>query len=164
MHKILLTAALAAAASASATLASAADVTLRVHHFMSAKAPLHSQMLAKWEENVEKASEGRIDIELFPSMSLGGKPGDLFDQAADGAVDVVLTLPGYTSGRFNKTEVFELPFLMEDAVATSKAYWDMIDNELQDAEFEDVQVLSAWVHGPGVIHSKEPMRSYPPYH
>jgi len=157
MHKILLTSALAAAASVSASLASAADVTLRVHHFMSAKAPLHSQMLAKFEENVEKASDGRIDIELFPSMSLGGKPSDLFDQAADGAVDIILTLPGYTSGRFNKTEVFELPFLMEDAVATSKAYWDMVDAELQDAEFEDVQVLSAWVHGPGVIHSKEPI-------
>lgn len=139
------------------TVANAADVNLRVHHFMSPKAPLHSQMLAKWEENVEAASDGRIDIELFPSMSLGGKPGDLFDQAADGAVDIVLTLPGYTSGRFNQSEVFELPFLMQNPIATSKAYWDMVDSDLQNGEFEDVQVLAAWVHGPGVVHTKDPV-------
>lgn len=135
----------------------AQDVTIRIHHFMSEKAPLHSQMLMPFAERVEAASDGRIKIELFSSMSLGGRPGDLYDQAVDGAVEAVLTLPGYTSGRFNRTEVFELPFIMEDQTATSKAFWDLVDSELQEAEYDEVQVLSAWVHGPGVIHSKEPI-------
>lgn len=143
----------------SSTSAFAQDVTIRIHHFMSEKAPLHSQFLVPFEERVEAASDGRIAIELYASMSLGGRPGDLYDQAADGAVEAVLTLPGYTAGRFNGTEVFELPFIMEDPVATSKAFWDLIDSDLQNAEYDEVQILSGWVHGPGVIHSEVPINS-----
>jgi len=137
----------------------AQEVTIRIHHFMSEKAPLHSQMLVPFAERVEAASDGRIDVELYASMSLGGRPGDLYDQAVDGAVEVILTLPGYTAGRFNRTEVFELPFIMENPIATSKAFWDLVESDLQEAEYDELQVLSAWVHGPGVIHSKEPINS-----
>ena len=140
-----------------APLAQAADVTLRVHHFMSAKATLHGKMLVPLAEALAEKSGGRIKLELFDSMSLGGRPGDLYDQAVDGAVDVVLTLPGYTAGRFNRTEVFELPFMMEDPVATSKGLWDFVSADLQNGEYGETKILAAWVHGPGVIHSKEPI-------
>lgn len=147
----------AAAFVCAAAGAHAQDVTIRVHHFMSQKAPLHSQVLAPFAQRMADASDGRIKIELFDSMSLGGRPGDLYDQAADGAVEAVLTLPGYTSGRFNQAEVFELPFMMSDHVATSKAFYDLVESDLQDGEFEETKILAAWVHGPGVIHSKEPI-------
>ncbi|MEM8657925.1 MAG: TRAP transporter substrate-binding protein, partial [Pseudomonadota bacterium] len=149
----------ALALAGSVAAAQAQDVTIRVHHFLSSKAPLHAQVLVPLAERIAEASDNRIKIEIFDSMSLGGRPGDLYDQAVDGAVDAVLTLPGYTPGRFNRAEVFELPFMMQDAVATSKAFWDLIDGDLQGAEFDEVQVLSGWVHGPGVIHSKEPIAS-----
>ena len=142
---------------ASAGAAAAQEVTLRAHHFMSQKAPLHSQFLTTLAERLAEASDGRIKLELFDSMSLGGRPGDLYDQAVDGAVDIVLTLPGYTSGRFDRTEVFELPFMMQDSVATSKAFWDLIEADLQDGEYSETKILAGFVHGPGVIHSEEPI-------
>ncbi|PCH99031.1 MAG: C4-dicarboxylate ABC transporter [Rhodobacteraceae bacterium] len=135
----------------------AQEVTLRVHHFMGQKAPLHSKFLVPFAENVAKASDGRIKIEIFDSMSRGGAPSGLFDRAVDGADEMVLTLPGYTAGRFGHTEVFELPFIMSDSVATSKAYWDLIESDLQKGELQDVKVLAGWVHGPGLIHSKKPI-------
>ena len=142
-----------------ASAAAAQEVTLRVHHFMSGKATLHTRFLEPWAERLETESDGRIAVELFDSMSLGGRPGDLYDQAVDGAVDVILTLPGYTAGRFNQTEVFELPFIMEDNVATTGAFWDLIESDLQDGEYEDVKVLAGWLHGPGVVHGEEPIES-----
>lgn len=135
----------------------AQEVTIRIHHFMSSRATLHEKMLVPFAERVEKASDGRIKIELFDSMSLGGRPGDLYDQAVDGAIEAVLTLPGYTAGRFPKAEVFELPFIMDDSVAASKAFWDLIEEDLQEGDFNEVKILSGWVHGPGVIHTKEPV-------
>ena len=60
---------------------------------------------------VEADSNGRIKIDIFPSMQLGGTPPQLFDQARDGVVDIVWTLPGYTPGRFPIIEAFELPFV-----------------------------------------------------
>lgn len=141
----------------SVALAQAQDVTLRIHHFMSSKATLHEKMLVPLAERIEKASDGRIKVELYDSMSLGGRPGDLYDQAVDGAIEVVLTLPGYTAGRFPQAEVFELPFIMDDSVAASKAFWDLIESDLQNSDFEEVKILSGWVHGPGVIHTKDPV-------
>ncbi|MBL6772493.1 MAG: TRAP transporter substrate-binding protein [Alphaproteobacteria bacterium] len=141
------------------TAAAAQEVTLRLHHFMGEKAPLHGKMMVPLAAAIEEASEGRMKVEVFSGMSLGGRPGDLYDQAADGAVDIVVTLPGYTAGRFNHSEVFELPFMMKDPVATAEAYYDLIAQELQDGEFEETKILTSWVHGPGVLHSKEPISS-----
>lgn len=145
------------AAALGATAAAAQDVTLRLHHFMSPRAPLHAQFLIPWAERMAEVSDGRIEVQLFDSMSLGGGPPDLYGQAADGAVDIILTLPGYTPGRFNQLEVFELPFLMRDPVATSGAMYDMVEAELQDSELDETRILAAWVHGPGVIHSRDPI-------
>ncbi len=137
--------------------AQAQEVTLRVHHFMSPTSNWHSLFLKPLAERLAQASDGRLKLELFSSMSLGGRPSDLYDQAVDGAVDIILTLPGYTAGRFPQAEVFELPFMITDPMAASKAYWDLIESDLQQSDFDEVKVLTGWVHGPGVIHTQEPI-------
>lgn len=137
--------------------AAAQEVTLRVHHFMSANAVLHHQFLVPFGERLEAASGGRIAVDVFHSMSLGGRPGDLYEQAVDGAVDIALTLPGYTAGRFNRTEVFELPFIVSDTVVSSKSFWDLIASDLQEGEYRDAKILAGWTHSPGVLHSKAPI-------
>ena len=104
-----------------------------------------------WMEKVEKDSGGRIKFEAYPAMQLGGTPVQLYDQARDGVVDVVWTLPGNTAGRFPRIEVFELPFIMNNAEATSKAYWEYIQTQAPD-EFKETQVIALHVHGPGMFH------------
>ncbi|HEY5790869.1 MAG TPA: TRAP transporter substrate-binding protein, partial [Gammaproteobacteria bacterium] len=152
IKKVLVAAVLAAGVSATA---SAAEVTLKLHHFLPAPAPVPKNFMAPWAEKVEKDSGGRIKVELYPSMQLGGKPPALFDQVKDGVVDIVWTLPGYTPGRFPKTEVFELPFLPSvSAEATSRAAWDYYDANLRD-EFKDVHIVAVHVHGPGLLHLKK---------
>ena len=66
-----------------------AVVTLKLHHFLPPKAPAHTKMLAPWAADVEKASGGKVKIELFPAMALGGKPPELINQVRDGVVDIV---------------------------------------------------------------------------
>ena len=105
-----------------------------------------------WMEKVEKDSGGRIKFEAYPAMQLGGTPVQLYDQARDGVVDIVWTLPGNTAGRFPRVEVFELPFIMNNAEATSKAYWEYIQTQAPD-EFKETQVIALHVHGPGMFHS-----------
>lgn len=133
----------------------AQEVTLRLHQFLPPPAPVPKLILKPWGENVEKASGGRIKIQHFDAMALGGRPPELMDQARDGVVDISMTVVGYTPGRFPNTEVFELPFMMTNPVATAKAYWEMVETDWQSGEYKDVKVLGAWVHGPGVIHTKD---------
>ncbi|THH35102.1 TRAP transporter substrate-binding protein [Aliishimia ponticola] len=143
----------AAAMSLSLPIAAAAqEVTLTLHQFLPAQANVPKLILDVWADNVEKASEGRIKIDRYPSMQLGGKPPELMDQAIDGIADVVWTVVGYTPGRYPTTEVFELPFMMTNARAVSHAYWEMFEKHMKDDEFKDVHILGTWVHGPGMIH------------
>jgi len=128
------------------------SVTLKFHTFMAPQSNVWLSMHKPWMEKVEKESGGRIKFEGYPAMQLGGTPVQLYDQARDGVVDVVWTLPGNTAGRFPRVEVFELPFIMTNAEAASKAYWEYIQTQAPD-EFKETQVLALHVHGPGMFHS-----------
>ena len=129
-------------------------VTLKFHTFMAPQSNVWLTMHKPWMEKVEKESGGRIKFEGYPAMQLGGTPVQLYDQAKDGVVDISWTLPGNTAGRFPRIEVFELPFIMNNAEATSRAYWEYVQTAAAD-EFKDVQVLALHVHGPGMFHTKD---------
>lgn len=146
-----------ALAAGTATAALAQDVTLKLHQFLPAQANVPKLILDVWADNVEKDSGGRIKVERFPAMQLGGTPPELMDQAIDGIADVVWTVVGYTPGRFPSTEVFELPFMVSDARAASSAYWQMFEKHMKDTEFADVHILATWVHGPGMFHTNKPV-------
>ncbi|MEZ5479609.1 MAG: TRAP transporter substrate-binding protein [Thiolinea sp.] len=158
--RLLKTTALSAAVvSITASQAFAAEVTLKMHQFLPAQANVPKLVLDVWADKVEKESDGRIEVQRYPAMQLGGKPPELIDQVIDGVADVVWTVSGYTPGRFPQTEVFELPFMMTNAEATSRAYWKLAEEKMMDKDFKDIKVVGLWVHGPGLIHSKEPIRT-----
>ena len=155
MNRILKTTALAAGlmCSAFATQAQNQPITIKVHHFLGPQSVQHTTMMGDWCKSIEKDSKGRLQCQIFPAMQLGGTPAQLFDQAKDGVADVVWTAPGYTSGRFPRSQVFELPFTMTNAESTSRAAWDFVQKHAQD-EYKDVKLLAIHVHGPGVIFTK----------
>ena len=129
-------------------------VTLKFHTFMAPLSNVWLNMHKAWMDKVTKDSGGRIKFEAYPAMQLGGTPVQLYDQAKDGVVDIIWTLPGNTAGRFPRVEVFELPFMMTNAEATSKAYWEYVQTMAAD-EFKDTHVLALQVHGPGIFHTKD---------
>ncbi len=136
-----------------AGVASAAEVTLKLHHLLGPKAPAHTQMLEPWAKRVEASSGGKIKIDIYPSMSLGGKPPQLVGQVRDGVVDIIWTVLGYTAGQFPRTEVFELPFIhTNNLVATNLAMREMLENGMLAEEFKDMHVITLHVHAGQAIH------------
>ncbi|MEL6682077.1 MAG: TRAP transporter substrate-binding protein [Pseudomonadota bacterium] len=145
------------AAACLSTGAAAQEVTLRLHQFLPAQANVPAHILDVWADKVEADSNGRIRIDRFPSMQLGGTPPQLIDQAIDGVADIIWTVAGYTPGRFPQLEVFELPFVSTSAEATSRAYWELAEERMMDTDFAAFKPLGLWVHGPGLIHSNRPI-------
>ena len=130
------------------------EVTLRFQHFLSPKGSVPKYFMVPWAEKIEKESGGRLKIEIYPAMQLGGKPPALYDQIRDGVIDGGWAIPAYTPGRFPESEVFELPFMTSmSAEASSKAAWDFTEKYMGE-RFSDVHLLAVHVHGPGVIHKK----------
>ena len=93
----------ALAALAMSTTAFAQEVTLRIHQMLPAQATIPAKAIAPWAATVQEESGGRIKVELYPAMQLGGAPPELYDQAKDGVVDLIWTVLGYTPGRFPKS-------------------------------------------------------------
>jgi TRAP-type C4-dicarboxylate transport system substrate-binding protein len=140
--------------------AAQAQITLKLHHLLGPKAPAHTKMLVPWAHDVEKASGGKVKIEIYPAMSLGGKPPELINQVRDGVVDIVWTVNGYTPGLFPRSEVFELPFVhTNNATATNLAMRDMFNNGAIADDFKSVKVMFLHVHaGQGIQMAEKLVR------
>lgn len=151
--KRLTTAALAAALALAAGGAWAQEHVFKLHHFLGAKAPAQTDMLEPWAKAVEENSGGQVKIEIYPSMTLGGRPPELINQVRDGVVDLVWTVNGYTPGLFPRTEVFELPFVFKnDPAAANLAMFDMYDEYLAD-EYKGVEPMFLHVHAGQAFHT-----------
>jgi TRAP-type C4-dicarboxylate transport system substrate-binding protein len=127
-------------------------VTLRMHTHVP---PVSGSFknLKWWAEKVEKESGGKLRIELFGSMQLGGKPPDVFDQVKNGVVDIGWTLPGYKAGIFPVTSVFELPFIGAPAHIVSPAIDTFVRRHAQK-EWSDVHPIVVHSAGLSLLHMK----------
>jgi TRAP-type C4-dicarboxylate transport system substrate-binding protein len=133
--------------------AHAAEVTLKLGHMLPPVSLAHRRMFQPWAEKVNKESGGRIEVQIFPAMSLGGKPPDLVDQARDGIADFTWALPNYQAGRFPILETWTLPYLITTAEQTAQAI-DEYMRTYGKAEFDFLHPLAWWCHGPALFMTK----------
>jgi TRAP-type C4-dicarboxylate transport system substrate-binding protein len=154
MHKIVRNALAAAALAATAGLAQAQEVTLKFHHIWNTQAMASVNVIAPWCDKIAKESANKLKCQVFPAMSMGGTPQQLVDQVKDGVADLVITLPGYTAGRFPALEVFELPFMTNSAEVGARAAWDYLQKYALK-EFPGTKILAIWVHDEGYVHTRE---------
>jgi len=114
-----------------ASNASAQEVTLKLHQFLPAQANVPKLVLDVWADKVEADSDGRIKVDRFPSMQLGGSPPELMDQAIDGVADIVWTVVGYTPGQnhteFEGAALYTLTFVL----AMNKEKYDSLPDDLK---------------------------------
>ena len=153
---ILKAGAAAALAFAGATAAQAQEFTFKLHQPLGAKAPAQTRMLEPWAQKVEANSGGRVKIEIFPAMTLGGRPPELINQVRDGVVDLIWTVNGYTPGLFPRTEVMELPGVYNgDLKAANLALHDLWQAGELDGDYRGVEVMWLHVHAGQGLHMRE---------
>ena len=153
MH-IFKSAVLAATFGLTATSAFAQEVTLRFQHFVSPASANPTYFMRPWADTIEAQSNGRIKVELYPFMQLGGSAPSQFDLIRDGAIDGGWVIPGYQPNRFPEAEAMELPFMTtKSGEEASAAAWEFTQEFLMD-DFADVHVIAAHMHGPGIVHKR----------
>ncbi|MEE8436323.1 MAG: TRAP transporter substrate-binding protein [bacterium] len=114
--------------------------------------------LKAWTNEVERASGGTLKIRVLPP-GLAKPPGQ-YDLAKNGIVDISWGVAAYTRGRFPLVRVMELPFMSPNAEVGSLSLWQWyIKHGLNELEFNDTRLLLAFVHGPGVLHTKKQVRN-----
>jgi TRAP-type C4-dicarboxylate transport system substrate-binding protein len=154
MNKIIATIIGLSAASMLMISVASAKTTLRLSNWIPPKHPIAADMIFPWAKKVEKASNGRIKVNILKKAL--GKPPAAFDLAKDGIADISWGVHGYTPGRFAVTQLVELPFLGDDAEALSVAYWRVHQKYLAAAnEHSGVKLLGLMTHGPGHIYNSK---------
>lgn len=131
--------------------ASSDVVTLKVAHFLPPSSTFHQKNLTPWCDKINKESNGRLKCQIYPSMQLGGIPSQLLDQARDGVADIVWAVPTYQAGRFTKSEVFELPFMVNKSGTGSQAMWDYVQKNSLD-EFKGVKLIFTHLNDGSQMH------------
>ncbi len=145
----------AATATLLATMPAAAqEVTLKFHHIWNTQAMASVNVISPWCDKIAAESSNKMKCQILPAMTGGGTPPQLVDRVKDGVDDLVITLPGYTAGRFPAMEVFELPFMTNSAEAGARAAWDYLQKYALK-EFPGTKILAMWIHDEGYVHTKD---------
>ena len=130
----------------------AAEVEITLSHWVPPTHPLQVLGMEPWAKSISEASNGRIEIKIFPSQQLGAAP-DHYDMARDGIVDIGFINPGYQPGRFPILAAGELPFMFANAKSGSRALHEWYQGYAK-TEMKDVYVCMVHLHDPGTLHGK----------
>lgn len=117
-RQIGLGAALAVGIAASAT---AAEVTIRLGHLNPAD-PIQSHsgaMAAVFKSLVESASNGEIEVKLFPNGQLG-KDNEVIEQVSAGIIESSISSSGGVAQHYPLVGVFDIPFAFPNIGVASR--------------------------------------------
>lgn len=140
-----------AAIAMTAGAASAQEVSWAFSHWVPPQSEIQTSGFEPWAQSISEASDGRIQIDIYPAQQLGAAP-DHYDMARDGVVDIGFVNPGYQAGRFPIIAAAELPFLTSNATGASRALHEWYA-QYYEQEMPDVHVCLVHLHHPGALHA-----------
>lgn len=151
--RIRLRALAAGAAIAALGMASAAhaQTTLTLSSWTPPNHFVVKDILQPWMAEVEKATEGRVRINLLPKPV--GAPAQHWELARKGVADITWGNFTYEPERFKHLWFAELPMMGTRAEASSVALWRTFDRYLAGNEaFKGVVMLGTGMLGGGQFH------------
>lgn len=116
--------------------------TLRVSTYLP---PMHTfnRAIAAWGEELSAATNGELQLEIFPAGQLGPPPRQ-FDLVRSGGADLAVILHGATPGRFPMSELAGLPLTYpsagRDSAITSRRLTELAPEYLA-AEHDGTHIL-----------------------
>jgi len=111
-----------------------------------------------WGECISKATGGSVKYRIEYHK---GHPKQMTDRVRKGSADASWIFHGYSPGRFPLQQVAEMPGLNMSATAGSIAYWKVYQKHLKKAnEHRGVEVIAMTTHGPGVLHTRKPIKGW----
>ena len=117
----------------------------------------NSVLAAEWAKEVEKRTDGQVQITLFYGGTL--TPADkCYDGVVKGISDLGMSVFSYTMGRFPLIEVLDLPLGSKTGLVATRLVNDFY-NKFKPKELDDVKVMYLHAHGPGLLHTKTPVRT-----
>ena len=120
--------------------------------------PTHGQTKAAmdWAKEIETLTDNKVQITVFPGGTLT-KAKQCYSGVVTGISDLGFSLFAYTRGRFPVMAAVDLPMGYPNGKVASKVAQEFAKT-FKPEELNDVKVLYLHAHGPGLLHTKKPVR------
>jgi TRAP-type transport system periplasmic protein len=120
--------------------------------------PTHGQTKAAmaWAKEIEKRTDNKVQISVFPGGTLTKAP-QCYSGTVKGISDLGFSLFAYTRGRFPVMAAVDLPMGYADGKVASRVAQEFA-KAFKPKELSDVKVLYLHAHGPGLLHTKKPVK------
>ena len=142
------------------TTAQAQTTTLTLSSWVPPTHYLTTDILQPWIAEVEKATEGRVKINMLPKAV--GSPPQHWELARKGVADITWGNFTYEPERFKAVWFSELPMMGSNCEATSVALWRTYTKFLAGNDaFKGVQMLGVGLLGGGQFHHPSKVISTP---
>ncbi|MGE0037994.1 MAG: TRAP transporter substrate-binding protein [Xanthobacteraceae bacterium] len=112
--------------------------------------------LHPWAQRINDQGKGVLNIDIRDGTALANF-SNVYDRVRNDVVQLGWALHGAIGGRFSRTEVASLPFLVDNGEAASVALWRLYKTGLLDEEYRDVVPLVFGVFGQFQIHFARPI-------
>ncbi len=133
-----------------------AQVKLRFSTFFPVSHP-NAQLTADWCKEVEKRTQGKVKVQHFPGATLTS-PQQTYDSILSGVVDLGNCVLGYTMGKFPLSEILDYPLGYPSGVVATRLANEFY-KQFKAKEFDDVKVMFFHAQGPGILHTRKPVKS-----
>ncbi|KNZ68333.1 extracellular solute-binding protein [Thermincola ferriacetica] len=116
-----------------------------------------AKQMEKWKEEVEKRTNGKVQVELFPGGTLLTDK-NMYDGVRDGVADIGLSCPTYEPGRFGLIGISDLPSGFPNSKVSSQVFYDLVREFPPDA-LKDYKIIAAFATEPAHLMTKKPVKS-----
>lgn len=114
-------------------------VELKLAHFMPTMHVQHRKAFEPFAKKIAEASGGKVTVKIYPGATLGN-PKTMVDAIKTGITDIGFVLPSYVPGRFQRSSVFDLPYIFDSAVNMTNVMYDQYEKNFAP-DYEQFKVL-----------------------
>lgn len=136
----------------------AADIVLKAGHSQNAGEPM-DRALHMMREHVEAATGGKVTIEIFPNMQLGGEV-EMIKQVLTGSLDITSPSNAPLTNFVPALKIFDMPFLFRDEAHMIKVLRGPVLQDIAEiVATSGIRLLGVYNVGVRHIMSNKPVRT-----
>src|SRR6185437_6550101 len=143
---------------AAPAIAWAEAVTLKFGFPAPPTSYVNTDAITPWINDVEKASDGTLKIQLFAGPALGNF-SNIYDRTVSDVAQISFGTFGAYASIFPRTQVSDLPFINDDTRQSSVALWRLYAKGLLNPEYDKVKVLALFTFPGSILNSNKPIKT-----
>jgi TRAP-type C4-dicarboxylate transport system substrate-binding protein len=116
------------------------------------------QVMHPWAKRVNEQGKGVVKIDVRDGFTLANHT-NFYTRALDDVVQITWGIQSQVGGKFPRSHVVGLPYLIDKAEHAAVAYWRLYKSGLLDAEYDEIVPLFFCVIPHAAVHTSKPLPS-----